>query len=223
MDRPAVYAAVYVRPGRQHMVDYYAAVLPSPHLLEWNVMNNGVFVGNSTDPIFKGGVACDLDGVLCEDANHEDDHEWRLNALPLWLPRTVSCRLILTARLESWRPETVEWLTKWRVKYERLEMFPGDLTTRRTTDIAAWKAGHYSRSPCGFMMESSLSLGRRIRRRGMYSFGDSPVRRWHSFFVLRLSCESYSTTRLTASGRRRSGSRYDRRTGCGRRVMRWGV
>lgn len=146
--RHAVYAAVYVRPEASAAVDFAARLLPSPHLLEWNFANNGPASGRSANPVYGRGVAFDLDGILCHDAE---------SGGPIGTPylpaRQHPIPLIATGRAEATRPQTEAWLTRQGIRFERLEMLPD--TVALTADSAAWhKARHYKASGCGFFVES---------------------------------------------------------------------
>lgn len=155
--RPALYAAVYVRPEVRHVVNYFARLLPSPHLLEWNWANNGPFAGFCKNRwAYKGGMACDFDGVLCHD-----EHSGGPRGEPLWLPRTHAAKLIVTGRLEKHRAGTETWLRRWGVKWHRLEMFPtGEPWSEM--NVAAFKARHFRASPLGFFVESCPAQAQRI-------------------------------------------------------------
>ena len=95
--RPAVYASVFVRPAQTHRVDIDAEILPSPHLLQWNLLNSDMITGNVQNPHLRGGFALDMDGVICENNVVGDDdpgyEAWLANTPPLWLPRFVPAPL----------------------------------------------------------------------------------------------------------------------------------
>jgi hypothetical protein len=58
----------------------------------------------------------------------------------------VSIPLIVTARIEQYRPQTEEWLRRHGVSVDELVMAPwGSLAERNRHDVAAWKAEHYRR------------------------------------------------------------------------------
>lgn len=149
--RAALFAVVYATPWMARSVDLHVRQLGSVHLLEWNLVNNGVWGGNALDPIFGSGVATDFDGILCHNET----------GLPRWLPRKYLTRLIVTGRPESMRRQTEAWLRKWRVQWERLVMFPGDKFAS-WEEIAAYKAEHYLASACGFFLESEPCQAQRI-------------------------------------------------------------
>jgi tetratricopeptide (TPR) repeat protein len=167
-----VYAAVFVRPDRTDLVDFYGRLLPSPHLLEWNFFNSGVLTGNSIDPVLWGGAALDFDGILCHDptvpdADEEPDVEpyvrWLRSAAPRWLPRRVPAKCIITARLERWRSDTEQWLNRHGVAWERLVMHPAKRASQRNAqDVAAWKANALASSGCRWYVESDYHQAERI-------------------------------------------------------------
>jgi orotate phosphoribosyltransferase len=156
-NRPALYAAVYVRPEVRHVVNYFARLLPSPHLLEWNAFNNGPFAGFCKNKrAYRGGVATDLDGIICHD-----EHSGGPKGEPLWLPRTHPAKLIVTGRVETYRPGTESWLRRWGVRWQRLEMFPAGEPWSEM-NAAAFKARHFKASPLGFFVESCPRQAQRI-------------------------------------------------------------
>jgi hypothetical protein len=148
LKRAAVFAAVYARPESAGVVDVFARLLRSPHLLEWNFANNGPFAGFAANPAYKAGVALDLDGVVVHDA----DSGGRIGT-PFLVPRTHPCRLIATGRPGRHRAATEALLRQLGARWERLEMLP-DGTPETAEAIAEHKATHYAASRCGFFVES---------------------------------------------------------------------
>ncbi|MBN9121743.1 MAG: class I SAM-dependent methyltransferase, partial [Planctomycetes bacterium] len=158
LGRRAVFAAVYVRPEAVGAVDVFGRHLPSPHLLEWNFCNNGPFAGHAANPVYGRGVACDLDGIICHDAE-----SGATPGTPHLLPRTHPCRMIVTGRPERMRAETEVWLRRWGAKWEQLHMFPDGVEL--TTDSAArHKADHFGPSGMGFFVESDPKQAALIHR-----------------------------------------------------------
>lgn len=145
---PAVYCAVYVKPSGRHHVDLYARELQSPHLLEWNITNNGPFSGHASNPAYKAGIACDFDGIFCHD-----DKSGGVVGTPYLLPRMHACRLVVTGRPERHRAETEAWLQKWGAKVDRLVMYP-DGEPWSESLVAKFKGSVYKESGCGFFLES---------------------------------------------------------------------
>ncbi len=137
----AVYAAVYVNPKALLKPDIWSVDLPWPHILEWNVFNS----------ILSPSAAMDFDGILCHDCppGSDDDGPKYLdfirNAKPLYVPRRCPVPLIVTARIERYRADTEDWLSRHGIRWNRLVMHPAaTLAERRRDNIAAYKARHYS-------------------------------------------------------------------------------
>lgn len=152
LGREAVFAAVYSRmqvvPSSVGAVDLFARELPSPHLLEWNICNNGVLRGHAANPVYGKGVALDLDGVIVHDADSGGSP-----GTPFLVPRTLPVPLIATGRSERYRPQTEALLHRLGVKWDRLEMLPNG-TPDTAQEIARHKAHHFKTSGCGFYVES---------------------------------------------------------------------
>lgn len=95
----------------------------------------------------------DIDGVLCVDPTPEENddgpryREFLLNAQPLFIPRTEVGTLV-TSRLEKYRPETMAWLKKNHVKYDKLVMLdlPNKEARQRANCHASFKAKEYKLS-----------------------------------------------------------------------------
>lgn len=135
-----VTCSVYVNPLATKKPDIYVHELPWPHLLEWNLFNS----------VLSPNCATDFDGVLCHDcASWQDDdgvqyEAFLKNAIPKYLSRKVPIPLIVTARIEKYRKQTVDWLERHNVQFEKLVMHPAkSLRERRKNDIAAFKAHHF--------------------------------------------------------------------------------
>ena len=90
----------------------------------------------------------DMDGVICEDCPCEDSDEKRYadflaNAKPLYLPK-FKVRKIVTARLERYRKQTMQWLKKHGVEYGELCMMPAETREEREQiGFGTWKALKY--------------------------------------------------------------------------------
>jgi uncharacterized HAD superfamily protein len=175
-------AAVYVTPQRAGTIDLYARVLPAPHVLEWNILNNGPAFGRwdgKVDPmngVWAGGAALDFDGVICEDAQVPDADDgpaleaygrWLSNARPLMVGKMIPIKLIVTGRIERWRGETMDWLARHGMRVERLVMHPAATAGERNRDfrsIPAMKAREFAASPCGLFIESESWQAKEIHR-----------------------------------------------------------
>jgi hypoxanthine phosphoribosyltransferase len=147
--RNAVYAAVYVNPKSPTVVKYHARQLPSPHLLEWNLANNGPFYGKAHDKIFGSGVATDLDGIIVHD-----EFSGGPPGTPYMVPKSDIAKLIVTGRPESHRQQTESMLRSLGVRWHGLKMFPGQKTPEDYREIAEFKASVFLESNCGLFLES---------------------------------------------------------------------
>jgi hypothetical protein len=167
----AIYATIYCRPEKRHLVDHYVYELKSPHLFEWNLFNKAMVSGEADDELFLGGIAFDLDGVLCPDPPMPDADEGPLLDEYLFylenaprthiFPQNRKIPLIITLRLEKWRSITEGGLSRVGIAYKDIRMCPLDKVSERNGDfvtpeeiIYEHKALPYEQSPCGLMVES---------------------------------------------------------------------
>ena len=158
--RDVVTAAIFSSPGASHLVDLIGAELPLPHLLEWNFCNS----------IHSDRIALDFDGVLCAECPCECDDdgprylEFLRDAQLRWAFRLTEIPLIVTARLERYRPETEAWLTKHRMRVRKLVM--GDWTSKaeraRSYRAGEFKGREYAASKCKLFVESCPIQSREI-------------------------------------------------------------
>jgi len=132
-----IWASVYCNPAAVNKPDLWAVDLPWPHLLEWNLFNS----------VLLDSFALDFDGILCEDCLPADDddgpryEEFLQATRPLYLVRKKAISLIVTARLEKYRPQTMAWMDRWGISAKKLVMGPWeDIQDRRRSDVAEWKA-----------------------------------------------------------------------------------
>lgn len=166
-----LFASVFVRPGREHLADVYGAILPSPHLLEWNLFNSGMTDGHVMNPNFRGGIATDLDGILCEECPIDGDdtpegdelyRQWVVDARPLVVADFVPIPLIVTHRPERFRPETEAWLAKNRIQYVRLVMDQSGGFNTRNFSSPEHKGTAYLESNCSLFIESDQAQAQQI-------------------------------------------------------------
>lgn len=156
-----LFCAVYVVPGKEHLVDFSFETVPLPRYFQWNVFNH-------TD-LEK---ACfDIDGVLCVDPSSEQNDDgplytnFILNAQPLFIPGS-RIGTIVTSRLEKYRSETETWLNQQGIKYNKLVMMdlPNKEARMRANNHASFKADEYRSSVYKLFIESSLSQAIDINR-----------------------------------------------------------
>lgn len=155
------YGAIYVIPGKEHLVDYAFDIVPLPRYFQWNILNHSILQ-----------KACvDIDGVLCVDPTPEqnDDGEryidFLLHAKPLYIPGARIGTLV-TSRLEKYRKETETWLANHNVKYNKLVMLdlPNKEARQKANCHASHKAKEYNAGAYVLFIESSLSQAMEINQ-----------------------------------------------------------
>jgi orotate phosphoribosyltransferase len=136
----AVAAAVYVNPNANVKPDLWARELPWPHLLEWNLFNS----------VIAPHMAVDFDGILCRDCGPGEDDDgpnyadFLEHATPLYYVRRTVIPLIVTGRLEKYRPQTMSWLARHGMAVNQLLMWPGaNHHERNRSDVGGWKGQHF--------------------------------------------------------------------------------
>jgi orotate phosphoribosyltransferase len=147
-----LYAAAFVMPGSEKLVDYYGEVVPLPRAFEWNILHR---------PMTRN-MCFDLDGVICRDPTPEENDdgerykEFLRNAEPLFIPK-YEVGWIVTCRLEKYRDLTVEWLQRHGVRYRHLVMMRYDSKAERQAAAAysKYKAFVYLISGASLFVESS--------------------------------------------------------------------
>lgn len=145
------YLAVYCTSLGRRAVDIYLERVSMPHLFEWNFMHHGELARCDAD----------LDGVLCCDPTERenDDGERYIRFLKSVQPRllpTMPIRTLVTSRLEKYRKETAEWLSRHNVSYQQLIMLnlPSKEARFKPGVHAKHKAEFYRRSSSLLFIES---------------------------------------------------------------------
>jgi len=136
-----IYLAIFGSEQNSNLCDHCFEIISSPRAFEWNILHANWLYEYS---------CVDIDGVLCEDPSDEDNDDgdqyksFLLNAIPKYLPKSKVLALV-TSRLEKYRPETEEWLSKHNVQYHELIMLdlPDMATRRKLGNHAQHKAKHY--------------------------------------------------------------------------------
>ena len=133
---PHVYGAIYTTSYGATLADYYHQVLELPHWFEWHILGSPRCLAR-----FNAGV--DIDGLLCPDFLPEEDddgpaYSQRLKTMPcIRHPGAAVIPYLVTARLEKYRKETVEWLRRNQIKYNNLIMIPSPSLKKSPGE---WKA-----------------------------------------------------------------------------------
>lgn len=161
-DRPKLtFCVAYGTGEAAPEVDLALATVPEPRVFEWNVLHHPI--------VSRAGF--DIDGVLCIDPTERENDdgpaymEFLFGAAPLHRPRREIAMLV-TSRLEKYRPATEDWLARNGVRYRELRMLdlPDAETRRRLGVHASFKAECYRQSDCALFVESELHQAREIAR-----------------------------------------------------------
>lgn len=144
---------VYAGQNGKRVVDGYVVPLELPHFFEWNLFHNGIVMNNCK-------AAFDLDGVFCEDCwmDCDDDGprylDWMRRVQPLQWNIEYDVPLIVTARREVYREQTLDWLVRHGIRVKELVMFPGTFEERAKTNLGQWKGSVAKERGCGLFVES---------------------------------------------------------------------
>jgi adenine/guanine phosphoribosyltransferase-like PRPP-binding protein len=154
--KQVLYGSLYVHPATLHVVDVYGKELPPPHLLEWNFFNSAYIENAVLD--FDGILSPNVPYKKCQ--NEVDYVDYITNVKPLYhrIPRTYTCKGIITARLEKYRDITEAWLKKYKIKYGFLKMYPTEKEKIRNSnhivEAAKFKSKAFADSDAAYFIES---------------------------------------------------------------------
>lgn len=151
--------AVYVEKLNLKHIDIYIEVLPGPRVYQWNLFHHSILHQS----------VMTLEGILCskptiEELREEKEYKKYLSdAPPLVLP-TYKINTIFTNRPEKYRVDTIQWLKKNKIDFERLEM-RGEKALREKENATCYtteKAYYYKTSAESLFIEKSGDDARRI-------------------------------------------------------------
>ncbi|REL24122.1 phosphoribosyltransferase [Rhodohalobacter sp. SW132] len=135
-DKSIQFAVAYLKPGMTHKVDIFLEECAIPRVFEWNMMNHSI--------INKSCV--DIDGVLCKSPTFEENKDEKnylhflANAQPL-LRTDYNVGILVTDRLEKYRPQTEAWLARHGITFDHLIMrnFSSQKGSRQAVDYGKFK------------------------------------------------------------------------------------
>ena len=140
------------------VVDYYHKITDDPKLFEWSLVH------------FKSGkLACDIDGVICndlpvgfeEEISPEGYEDHIKNAIPQFIPQ-YTIDTIVSCRVERWRKETEKWLQKVGIKYEQLKLWDIEKPANRIGKWADYKIEEIGNANIDYVFESNWEQTQRI-------------------------------------------------------------
>lgn len=155
------YLTIYSRKKSSNLIDLYFEEIEGDRIFEWNLFQHANILKRS---------CIDIDGVLCRDPKPEenDDGEkyrnFLLNAEPKFIPQ-VKIKTIISCRLEKYRKETVEWLSKHNIQYDNLIMLdlPDKQSRIKWGKYGEYKGEEYKKSEYVLFVESSLKEAKKIK------------------------------------------------------------
>lgn len=146
------YLAIYALAASLGKVDIYFERCEQPRMFEWNFMHHWALE-----------YCCmDIDGVICEDPTfiQNDDgrryEEFLNTAVPKFLP-TQKVGVLVSSRLEKYRGQTEQWLSKYAIEYNDLELMQNVTAKERAAEgrHAEYKAKIYKDSDAILFFESN--------------------------------------------------------------------
>jgi orotate phosphoribosyltransferase len=157
-----LYAAVYVHPGNQSLLDLFYECIPTPCVFAWNVMHHCLLAHSCVD----------IDGVLCRDPSLAEGDVGTAyvtsitNVQPRCVP-TYRIKYLVTCRPERYRRLTEDWLSRHGIAYDNLIM-RASRTARAERNgsgsDAIFKASVYKRTDTQLFIVSSPGLAYDIAR-----------------------------------------------------------
>lgn len=140
-------------------VDIYFTIINEKRIFEWNLFHH----------ILLEKACLDFDGILCCDPEEDDDGPKYMNFLktakPLFIP-TCKIGTIISCRLEKYREQTQEWLSKYNIIYENLILL--NLSSKK--ERIAWgrhgeyKGEYFKSNNYELFIESSLMQAETIAK-----------------------------------------------------------
>lgn len=161
-DVPVSTLVMYVTKPLYSRVDYCARVIGTPRAFQWNVLNHSILRKSCVD----------IDGVLCRDPVKE---EYANPAKMLEFVRTVKpmatpdykIKALVTWRPASLKTETVKWLRKHGIRYDKIYFRPGPYADKigvANVIKGRWKANVYQKEKAWLFIESNNNLAQHIHR-----------------------------------------------------------
>lgn len=142
----------------QSQVDYWYKLTDDPKLFEWSLAH------------FKlGKLACDIDGVMCndlpvgfeEEVNPEGYENHIKNAVPQFIPQ-YTIDVIVSCRIERWRKETEIWLKRIGIKYKQLNLWNIEKPADRIGKWADYKIEQIKKAEADYVFESNWEQAQKI-------------------------------------------------------------
>jgi orotate phosphoribosyltransferase len=145
---------VYVKPGKESLVDTFYQTLAPPRIFEWNLFKSR----------HLQNTMMDIDGILCRDPTKaECDYGEKMRNFYLSVrPRIIPSRHVgwlVTCRLQDYWHETREWLMRNNIQATQVIM-----RQSRSQGHGEFKAKVYKNSKSILFIESNLKQAKVIAK-----------------------------------------------------------
>lgn len=143
-------AAIYGTNCGIGLIDFVVRKVSQPRVFEWNFLHHWIMEHSCLD----------IDGVLCRDPALLQKWGWgyrnHVAEAPVYLQPSRKVNTIVSSRLDKYRPETLEWLERSGIEFERLVLMSEEsAASRKLLGLHPYfKAEVYSASPCLLFVES---------------------------------------------------------------------
>jgi uncharacterized HAD superfamily protein/hypoxanthine phosphoribosyltransferase len=146
------YFAAYATKKSKDNIDLYFELIEQPRIFEWNLFHHE----------YGKNFLWDFDGVFCNDPSdlENDDGEKYLNFLKYAEPKIIPSKpigMIVSARLEKYREQSIDWLKKNSINYSTLFLLNSTAELRKKNSLhKIFKAEVYSRTNSLLFIESDI-------------------------------------------------------------------
>lgn len=154
-----IFSAIFGTQKEHPETDFVFEVVPDPRVFQWNLMHH-IILKNS---------CVDIDGVLCIDPTKDENDDgtsyqkFLAEALTLHVP-TQRIGTLVTSRLEKYRAQTEDWLSRNNIQYEKLIMLdlPSKAERQRLGVHGTFKGEIYKSSDARLFIESEPAQAEKI-------------------------------------------------------------
>ena len=146
------YFSAYATEQSKNNIDFYLEKIEQPRIFEWNIFHHD----------YGKYFLWDFDGVFCNDPSEfeNDDGERYLNFIKSATPKIIPTKpigMIVSARLEKYRAQSIDWLNKYKINFSSLFLLNSTAELRKKNSLhKIFKAEVYSRTNSLLFIESDI-------------------------------------------------------------------
>ena len=146
------YFSAYATEQSKNNIDFYLEKIEQPRIFEWNIFHHD----------YGKYFLWDFDGVFCNDPSEfeNDDGERYLNFIKSATPKIIPTKpigMIVSARLEKYRAQSIDWLNKYKINFSSLFLLNSTAELRKKNSLhKIFKAEIYSRTNSLLFIESDI-------------------------------------------------------------------